>query len=265
MNIHIIQPHHREITTVGCNLNVQNCMDGIVVLTIIILLIVLIVFIIGCILFWNNRQYDIVCPEGSCPTSLLTGQKDCTRSIYNPALEVCSLQYECSTDVLSEAVNSDLSTNDNGMCEVLPDGTSTQCRCSRSSMCPQYTVITFSQDSSGNIQQNINLDKTQSGLCSIAVESLFAPGGFCTPTDWSTEANKRADIIRCIQDNPCAQGQAAYLANPSEFRPTDYNYYPIACVPGITGVDSFNQPITGNSIPVWDDQWGGVVQVSLDV
>jgi hypothetical protein len=239
-------------------------MDGIVIITIIIILVIFIVFIIACALFWNNRQYDIVCPSGTCPTSLLTGQKDCTRSVYNPSLEVCSFQFECSTDVLSEAVNSDLSTNSDGMCEVLPGDVPTQCRCSRNSMCPQYTVITFTQDSSGNIEQNINIEEKQRGLCSIAVESLFAQGGFCTPSDWTNEATKRSDIIKCLQSNPCAQGQAAYLANPSEFRPTDYNYYPVGCVPGITGVDSFNQPIIGNSVPVWDDQWGGVVQVSLD-
>lgn len=238
-------------------------MDVVIVVTIIILLIALITFIIACLLNWDNRQYDITCPEGQCPTSLLTGEKDCGRSAYNPSLEVCSLRDSCSSNLLSEAVTADLGTDSSGICEVLANGQSTACRCVRDTYCPRYTVMTFSQDSLGNIQQNVNLQNESDGNCSIPVESFFGVGGFCTATDWSSEDTKRADILRCVQGNPCAQGQAAYIADPNLFRSSDYSYYPVACVPGITGRDSFGNEIDENSVPVWDDQWGGVVQVRV--
>lgn len=238
-------------------------MDVVIVITILIIIIALIVFIILSILNWDTRQYDIVCPVGECPTSLLTGEKDCTRSVYNPSLEVCSTQYGCPMDILPYPITSSLGTDLVQECELDANGELTQCRCSRDSLCPMYTVMAFARDSYGNITQVINLNNEENGSCSTAIESFFTVGGFCTPSDWTSEESKRSDIIRCVQGNPCVQGQAAYIANPSEFRPTDYSYYPVACVPGITGLDSFGNEIEENSLPVWDDQWGGVVQVRV--
>ena len=206
-----------------------------------------------------NRTVEWTCNPGECPTNISTGEKDCTRSVYNPSLEVCSSPYECNNQALPYAVIADNSTSINGMCD-----SNMQCRCVRISMCSQYTTAVFDSSNPELAQYPYQVGQPNTGLCSVAVDTLFASGSYCTISDdWSIPGNKLADVSRCIISNPCISGQLAYLADPSQLNENSYNYYPLACVVGRSGYDSFDQPITEGSVAIWDTGWGGIVQKQL--
>lgn len=241
-------------------------LEVVVIISIIAIIIAIILVSIFAVLSYRSRSVEWTCPPGSCPTSTITGEKDCTRSEYNPGTEVCVSQYACDNQALPFSVLSNNGTTNDGLCEPGTEynASGNTCRCVTRPTCPQYTTATFGLSNSRIDQSSYQPGQPVTDLCSITIDSLFGVGGYCSVTeDWSTTAGKLTDVTRCIQANPCLFGQLAYIADPSELTINSYHYHPLACVIGRTGYDSFGMPLQAGAVTIWDSGWGGVVQKIL--
>lgn len=154
---------------------------------------------------------------------------------------------------------SDNSTNLEGQCD-----SNSPCRCVRMPTCSQYTTSVFDVSGEYISQYPYQAGQSVTALCSITTDSLFGEQGYCVSNgDWSSSSGKLTDVVNCVQSNPCMFGQLAYIGDPDELNINSYHYYPLACVVGRTGYDSFNQPLQSGAITIWDRRWGGVVQKIL--
>lgn len=224
----------------------------------LILLIIIFIFLSILIIVYKYRNpYSALplCNEGQCTMDLRTGMKNCDTLSYNPSFEVCVDQNNCDYTQMQYAVNMDGSTTYFGPCET------ENCRCSPYKSCSSFTLVSFNLD--GNSYQQTSLIPNginkidDSSFCSINAQSLFNMNGGCS---YDNSLTRDENILNCIQLNPCLNGSIAYIANPSSFTSSSLYLYPLSCVVGTPGVDSFGDPINYGSVPIWDAGWGGIVQ-----
>lgn len=230
----------------------------------------------------GNTEILATCPPGQCATNIFNGEKRCpppTGSIiYDAGTEVCNTATLCDNNSTPYAVQSDGSTNFQGICQ---DGAN--CRCFRFPTCAQYitslfittggnpygsvpgTQTTFGQSSSYT-NPNTGISSTNSPLGYTDVSTSF-----CTiPIDWlprstpgcSFSESMTADsITECMGGqssrggalfNPCLRGTLAFVTDDSDtFTADSIQRIPLACVAA--------DPCSCGQVAVWDTNMGGVV------
>jgi hypothetical protein len=96
----------------------------------------------------TRTETSIMCAPGQCATNLQSGFKSCPTGnvsiTVNPTESVCNNRFVCDNPLTPYAVQSDSSTNINGVCEP-----NTECPCLRVSQCPNYILSVFTT-SNGN-------------------------------------------------------------------------------------------------------------------
>lgn len=195
------------------------------------------------------------CPVDECATNVLTGTKTCPSPngiIYrDTTVEVCNPRYRCTSIITPYAVNSDLSTGFDGICE---DGV--ECPCVGGLVCPEYIKSAFTisdgtalQQTSGQritfpqmISKNqgpIQITQPNSAFCLAPITwlPLSSPGcGFADTTltlDQLKECMGGQSNCNGYHSSPCLQGTLAIVtSNPDSITSTNYSSQRFGCVSG---------------------------------
>lgn len=194
------------------------------------------------------------CAPGQCVTNVSTGEKTCPKDpstvlTTDPVYEVCNSRFTCENNRTPYAVQSDGSTNSQGLCE-----SGVECRCLPDPQCADYIVSTFSA-LGGNPylpldDQRIVFTQSTSyvatdldgGNAVIVSEPPLrlenASTQFCTvPSSWRSRLVPRK----------CTKGVLAYIPeDPLKF---NYDSTRMGCVP--RGVEC-----PEGDVPVWDKRVG---------
>lgn len=246
----------------------------IALLIILVFLIIMIFFIVESIpeLYANGGGVILVtCPTDQCATNRFNGEKRCPQPgnqiLSDVGTEFCSSPNICDDPAHPYAVQSDQSTNINGICE-----SGTTCRCLANPQCPQYIMSAF-RTNVGNpyaaiqgqrtsfvqfissiptvdpitaattVSDNTPITYTNDGLsfCTIPIDWIVRsqPGcGFIqkvTPDSITTcmggplQCNGELDVF-----NPCTRGTLAFITSNSEnFTGADIELTPMGCVQGV--------------------------------
>jgi len=237
--------------------------------------IIIIISIVLIILFWIWMIYIIrtnppsggtiiQCSPGQCSTNILTGVKDCPvtaddiKSI-DPVTQVCNSPFTCESDVTPYALQSDGSTNLDGICEP-----NVQCRCLSQPQCAYHVTAYFTAQNGNPFQsiqpQRIVFTQTTSGVnannnfinqppyaltsattqfCAIPNEWLCRTWGSVLDPDTSKPLNESL--------GPCVTGTMAYVPNdPNTFDGTQLATTPLSCVQG--------EPCSTGLTPVWNNR-----------
>lgn len=231
---------------------------------------------------------NIVCGPGQCGTNIQSGFKTCPVNnnesiIIDPAHFVCNSRFVCDNPLTPFAVNSDGSTNINGICEP-----NVECPCLQVSQCPNYVLsvfttsngnpyqqltgqrITFPQQSSfvSNVGAGltdtppIQFSNPATTFCaaSLAFLPLSNPGcNFVSGADGNSMTY--SDLLLCmglqngcsgIQGSPCLQGTLAIISdNPDTLVRQNLQNYQYACVRG--------EPCPCGQVAIFDTNFGGIV------
>lgn len=139
----------------------------------LIVLIVLVIFLGGMLYLLISSQFQttnpedpvstdtrarttITCPPGQCATNIFSGFKTCPTTdaslVVSPAESVCNSRFLCDNPLTPYALQSDLSTDINGVCESI-DGVQVECPCLRVSQCPEYVLSVFTTSNGNPYQQ----------------------------------------------------------------------------------------------------------------
>ncbi|CAH6421719.1 Hypothetical protein HVR_LOCUS1359 [uncultured virus] len=273
---------------------------------IILPLIVLIVFIafVGWILFLligsgfqatspsdpvasdNRSNFTIQCAPGQCATDLQSGFKSCPTGdqviSVNPAQAVCNSPTVCDNLLTPFALQSDGSTNINGVCEQ-----NSQCPCLRVSQCPEYVLSIFTANNGSPYQslpgQRITFPQ-ESTYINLNGQATTVPPiqynnpatTFCAaPLSWLplstpgcnfvSAANANVmdydDLLICMgmingcdgfTGSPCLQGTLAFLSpNPDDVNQNNIDTTQLACVSG--------EPCPCGTVAIFDTSFGGIV------
>lgn len=249
---------------------------------------ILAVVIIVILLFWIWMTHTVAstvstselygqCAVGQCPTNIYNGERRCSGDpteimLYDPAFEVCNSPYTCENSRTPYALQSDGSTNLNGVCE-----TGNVCRCLTSQQCPSYSMVLFGMQNgsaylTGTTGSRYTIGQTPANNpSSVGVEPVSYTNGntqFCRINAYDTNRltpgacnftsiPTAQDMLDCTNRNPCITGALSYVTNadPSKFVASrDINYYPLSCVPGV--------PCAQGLYPVWDPKVGQIACVS---
>lgn len=211
----------------------------------------------------------IQCAPGQCATNLFSGFKSCpvvdsVTVTVNPSESVCNSPFVCDNPVTPYALQSDGSTDINGVCEPF-----TKCSCLRYSQCPQYILSVFTSIN-GNPYESVSGQRitfpqestyvnNTSGLSSSNPPIQFSNPSttFCTaPVSWLPLASPGCnfvsnsnlnsmdldDVLLCqgmvsgcsgLFGNPCLQGTlAAITNNPSSITQETLFNTQFGCVAG---------------------------------
>lgn len=235
----------------------------------------------------NRAPNFLLCPTGSCAINLVSGIKTCPVSEdaampYDPSQSTCSGRFVCDNPLAPFAVQSDGSTNINGICEP-----NVECQCLNISQCPQYVLSAFTT-SNGNpyisfANQRITFPQVSSYINSAGQVSTDPPiqytnpsTTFCAaPMSWLPFSNPGCnfiganqvnsmtynDILICTNSvngcdgftgNPCLQGTLAAVTNsPDTLTQQNIVNAQFSCVAG--------EPCPCNYLAVYDTNYGGVV------
>ena len=195
------------------------------------------------------------CPPGACITQYSTGVKTCpsdstTSLVYDPTTSTCNSQYLCDNPLTPYAIQSDGSTNNNGVCEP-----GVQCKCSSKAYCPSYVLsvfttnsgnpymefegqeLSFSQNASyvpttGSVVQEppLEISDTSSNFCMVSIDWLSLSNPGCR---FSNEFNPTYDdIVTCMglplgcigmTGSACLQGTLAFIGNSQQINQSNYN------------------------------------------
>ena len=227
------------------------------------------------------------CPTGSCAINLLTGVKTCPVSEdeslpYNPSQSTCSSRFLCDNPLAPFALQSDGSTNINGVCEP-----NVECQCLQVSQCPDYVLSAFTS-SNGNpyvsfVGQRITFPQiasfaTPSGEVMVTPPIQFSNPSttFCAaPISWLPFSNPGCNFIGANQvnsisyeetlvctgmvlacdgftGNACLQGVlAAVTDNPDTLTQANLVNTQFSCVAG--------EPCPCGTLPVYDTNFGNIV------
>jgi hypothetical protein len=213
------------------------------------------------------------CAVSQCPTNIYNGEKRCSKDpnevmLYDPKSETCNSRYTCENPRTPYALQSDGSTDRNGVCE-----TGSVCRCLTKQQCPSYSMVLFKMQNgsaylngtrgdrytigqkvvnspSGIGVESVNYDNGNTEFCRINAydTNRLAPGA-CNFTSMPTPDN----MLDCTNSNPCITGALSYVTNQDSSKfvaQRDINYYPLACVPGV--------PCSKGLYPVWDPKVGQI-------
>lgn len=237
-------------------------MEPLAVLTYVVLAVAVAVALY--LVITSSSVGPVRCAPGSCPTSLVTGVKDCSRSTFDPEFEVCNPAEACLNPATPYALNADGSSNVSGECEP-----GTQCPCVSRITCPRYIAAAFTSivPLSGGANARVFYPQTstytdaQGKTSSELPLQLESPGSqFCTanaqilplslPGCPGAGVVDYDALISCTslprdQYNPCLQGTLSLLTdNVDKVTKTNAAQFPVACVtappcdPGLLSVFS---------------------------
>ena len=236
-----------------------------IIVAISIILILLFIFYLVYLFSITPRKsptnVEVACAPGQCITNIYTGEKTCPSSdnitfFVNPTREVCNSKYTCESSTTPFAVQSDGSTNADGICEP-----NVVCRCLQKPQCANY-ILTFFEATGGNPFQGV----TGTGTRFTQQYSYTDLAGFyqneppfsydnpalqyCTiQSDWAIGNPSR------IWPSECAIGTLAYVpSNPSNF---EIDETLMGCVIGDTSFCDTGWPGnngTGTEIAFWDNR-----------
>lgn len=237
-----------------------------------------------------RTNINITCAPGQCATDLFNGAKRCPVGeipiTIDPSHQVCNSRFVCDNPLTPFALQSDQSTNINGVCEPF-----TECSCLKVSQCANYILSVFTT-SNGNPYQTLNGQRITFPQISTYVA---AAGGqtdtppirfnnpattFCSaPLSWmplsnpgcnfigTTDPNSITyeDLLLCmgmvngcsgLQGSPCLQGTLAFLSsNPDTLTQNSIYTTQLACVRG--------EPCPCDQVAIFDTSYGGIVCRSL--
>jgi len=239
----------------------------------------------------NRTVQTIPCAPGQCATNLFTGFKTCPIEgqivSVNPSEAVCNSSNFCDNPLTPFALQSDGSTNINGVCEP-----NTQCPCLRVSQCPEYVLSVFTTNN-GNPYQNIEGQRItfpqQASYVDINGQPSTLPPiqfsnpstTFCAaPLSWLPLSNPGCnfvsaangnsmdynDIVLCmgmisgcsgITGSPCLQGTLAFISNnPDTLNQQNIVTSQLSCVTG--------QPCPCGTVAIFDTNFGNIVCRTLN-
>lgn len=246
----------------------------------------------------KRTRTTITCEPGQCATDIQSGQKTCppqdVSMVIDPAQSVCNSRFLCDNPLTPYALQSDGSTNLNGICEsrVLESGVEVrvECPCLRTYQCPDYVLsvftttgnpyqqitgqrITFPQLSSYVAPMRGQVDTPPIRLDNPATEFCFAPiswlplsnpgCNFVSAPDGNSMSYD--DIKLCmgqqqgcsgLQGSPCLQGTLAFVTDaPEELTQTNMVNAQLACVRG--------EACPCDQVAVFDTNYGGIICQSL--
>jgi hypothetical protein len=234
----------------------------------------------------TGNQDIIQCGISNCAVNLLTGFKRCpepTQSINaNPRFEVCNQPFACDNPLTPFALQSDGSTNLQGICQ-----NGIQCPCKRQMQCADYITSLF-QAQGGNPYAPLPTQRIifpQTNVFADPVQAIINPSAqtlsnqtpiinpdpatnFCTvPIDWLYNAvpgcpyiakPAKDSIAFCmgmpnncngVIANPCLVGTLAFIPqSANNFSTSQINTTPLGCVRGT--------PCACGQVAVWDKELG---------
>jgi len=235
----------------------------------------------------NRGTFGIVCAPGQCATDLFSGFKTCPTTdvsiTVDPAQSVCNSRFVCDNPLTPFALQSNGSTNINGVCEP-----GTECSCLRYSQCPEYVLSVFTS-SNGNVYQplpgqRITFPQESSYVSNTSGVSTGVPPiqynnpatTFCAaPLSWLPLSNPGCNFVSAANANsmdyndlllcqgmisgcsgmlgsPCLQGTLAFITDNPETL-TQQNIYTtqLGCVTG--------QPCPCGYAAIFDTNFGNII------
>lgn len=234
----------------------------------------------------SRSSTTITCLPGTCATNLFSGFKTCPVNdvsiSINPTESVCNSRFLCDNPLTPYALQSDQSTNIDGICEP-----GVECSCLNFSQCPNYILSVFTT-SNGNPYdslsgQRISFPQKSSFVSSSGFQSDSPPIQFTNPSttfcaaplsflplsnpgcNFVSTANNNSmdinDLLLCmgqakgcsgIISNPCLQGTLAILtSNPDLITSKNIINDQFACVRG--------EPCPCGQVSIFDTNYGGIV------
>lgn len=238
----------------------------------------------------NRSSLYLQCPVGQCATNLLSGFKTCPTTnaplLVDPTQEVCNSAFVCDNPLTPFALQSDGSTNLNGVCEP-----NTTCACLRTSQCPSYIRSAFTT-SGGNPYQSLSgqritfpqistyVNNSGQATTNPPIQFNNPATTFCAaPLAWlplsnpgcnfvnanQSNAMNYYDLVFCmgmsqgcsgVFNNPCLQGTLAVITdNPESITIENINTFQAGCVEGT--------PCPCDMLTVYDTNFGGVICLNL--
>lgn len=234
----------------------------------------------------NRSSFTITCATGQCATNIQSGFKTCPASndsiSIDPSQFVCNSPNVCDNPLTPYALQSDGSTNINGICE-----NNTQCPCLRVSQCPEYILSIFTANNGSPYEQldgqrisfpqestyitingtltttpPIQFNNPATSFCSVPISwlPLATPG-----CNFVSAANANImdynDILVCqgllngcngVTASPCLQGVlAAITNNPDNLTQANVVTSQFGCVAG--------ESCPCGSIAIFDTNFGNVI------
>jgi hypothetical protein len=234
----------------------------------------------------KRGTFSVTCPPDQCATDIFSGFKTCPQRgssiVIDPAQSVCNSRTLCDNPLTPFAVQSDGSTNIEGVCEA-----NVACPCLKVSQCPNYVLSAFNS-SNGNayiglagqrilFPQTTTFVSTNGGVSDQPPIQYSDPGTtFCfAPISWLPLSNPGCnfvstadngtmtynDLLVCmgqangcdgITGNACLQGTLAIVTpNPDTLSQANIGTAQYACVAGA--------PCPCGFVTVYDTNYGGVV------
>lgn len=233
----------------------------------------------------NRSNFNIICGAGQCSTNIQSGFKTCPindqQSIaVDPSREVCNSRFVCDNPLTPYAVQSDGSTNINGVCEP-----NTECPCVNNFRCPNYILSVFTT-SNGNPYQSLSGQRITFPQNSAYISSSGTPTDlppiqftnpsttFClAPPAWLPLSNPGcnfvsgtnnitySDILYCmggsngcsgLNSNPCLQGTLAFITdNPDSLRQSNIATSQLGCARG--------NPCPCGQVAIFDTNFGNII------
>ena len=234
----------------------------------------------------NRTQTSIICPAGQCATNLQSGFKTCPVEdvplAIDPTQSVCNSRFICDNPLTPYALQSDQSTDINGICEP-----NVECPCLSVAQCADYILsafttsngnpyqalpgqrVTFPQESayvSTNGAESdtppIKITNPALTFCSasLAFLPLSNPGcNFVSAPDGNSMTLEELELCMGLPSgcsglfgDPCLQGTLAILSsNPDTVNAQNITTAQYACVRG--------EPCPCGQIAIFDTNFGGIV------
>lgn len=238
----------------------------------------------------TRTQSSIKCAPGQCATNIQSGFKTCpiqdASLVINPAESICNSRFACDNPLTPYALQSDGSTNINGVCEP-----NIECSCLRVAQCPEYVLSIFTV-SDGNPYQSVSGQRitfpqesafvntsgeqtsvppiqivdpsTSFCMAPISFLPLSSPGcNFVSAPDGN--AMSYQDVLLCFGSprgcsgllfNPCLEGTLAFVTGtPDTLTQTNMVNAQLACVRG--------ESCPCGQVAIFDTNFGGIVCRSL--
>lgn len=216
--------------------------------------VLIIISIIIILLFWIWIIYIIrtnpdlgtpmiECSPGQCSTDIKTGTKDCPSNpseikTIDPATQVCNSPFTCESNRTPFALQSDGSTDNDGVCE-----SQVVCKCLTRPQCAYYITayfntrngnpfrgigpqrIVFEQSAAGNDNEGNFINQPPYSFPSVTTQFCKIPNEFL-PRAWPPVGTP-TNLGKCIT------GAMAYLPdNPDTFNQDVLDVTPLGCVQG---------------------------------
>ena len=215
----------------------------------------------------------ISCLPNQCVTNIYNGSKICPTLqggslIADPALEVCNSRFLCENPLTPYALQSDGSTNQDGICQF-----GVTCRCLRTPQCSANIVGVFTT-SNGTpyqpfAQQRIIINQTlvqtapNAGASKVNFKLETPLVNFCTITSsWlknlqpgicnDLSTSTLAGVAECQSRNPCIAGTLAFIPeNVETFDTTQINVTSLGCV--------YGKACSSTELTVWNNNTNSIV------